>query len=952
MKTYKYILFSLLMLISLATQAQTILRVDQGATGANNGTSWANAYKDLQTAIDAAAISTPAQVWVKFGTYYPTITTDRNISFIMKNDVEIYGGFKGIEIVVGDRDWVAHETILSGDIGVLGTDTDNSHNVISNSYLAVSPLTNSAILDGVIVERGYNQDNSPARIGGAGLRNENASPIIRNCTFRNNQLIIGGWGGGMLNTGESHPFIVGCKFIDNSSASWGGAIAYRDQGSGIHNVEAVISNCLFYNNHANSVGAAIYVGAYYVNIINNTIANNTSTQTGVGIFYFSFSTITTATYTNNIIWGNTTTSTATVDIQLRLGTLNRPIVSRSLVEDGYAGSVIFNTDPLFYDAPNGDFSIKNCNSPAINVGVNASLPSGISTDLAQSPRIFDTTIDLGAYEYQYLPMSFSAIELGHVSCNGDSDGQISVNVGGGASPLTYNVDGGSFGTNPILTGLAAGNHIVIAKDAFGCEITTTETITEPAALTIAVTSTNLTCNSNNDGSANVTISGGSTPYKLYLDGSFIENLTGSTYLQDEHDAGIYTYGIVDANGCIIAASPITITEPSALTASLVKNNDITCNGADDGSVSITANGGTAPYTYSLDGTNFQSSNVFENLGGGPYTAQVRDANYVALASGCNATTGNVTIIEPVALNTSVAKVDLVCAGSQLGEIVVTATGGTAPLAYSIDGTNFQSSGTFSALNGGAYTITTKDANGCTVTDNAALTEPAAFSSGIQLASITCNGDNDGSITLSPTGGTSPYEYSIDGTNFSSSSSFTNLSGGDYTATIRDTNNCEYTEQVTIINPDVLTVAATFDGAGISLAATGGTTPYNYSVDGTAFQTSNTFVLGNGQYTFTVKDNNNCEATTSQSLVITALNKLPNREQVSIYPNPVTSELYFKSLGVGDKISIFDQSGRTVYTHKADNLTSQLNVSYLENGVYMLFIADTKGGVSRFKFIKK
>ncbi|MCF6361110.1 MAG: T9SS type A sorting domain-containing protein [Cyclobacteriaceae bacterium] len=951
MNIYKYILIALLAIASLATQAQTIVYVDAAATGFNNGTSWVNAFKELQPAIDAAALSTPAQVWIKKGTYYPTATTDRNISFIMKNDVEIYGGFKGIETALTDRDWTTHETILSGDIGVLGTDTDNSHNVINNSYLAVSPLTNSAILDGVIVEKGYNQDNSPARIGGAGLRNENASPIIRNCTFRNNQLIISGWGGGMLNTGKSHPFIVGCKFISNSSASWGGAIAYRDQGSGIHNVESVISNSLFYNNHANSVGGAIYVIGYYVNIINNTIANNTSTQTGVGIFYSTFSTITTAAYTNNIIWGNTTTSTATVDIQLRLGTPNKPIVSNSIVEGGYPGG--FNADPLFYDASNGDFSIKNCNSPAINVGVNASLPLGIITDLAQSTRIFDTTIDLGAYEYQYLPMSFSAIEVGNVSCNGGANGQISVNVGGGASPFTYNVDGGSFGTNPILTGLAAGSHTVIAKDANGCEITTTESITEPTALTITVTSTNLTCNLNNDGSASVTISGGSTPYKLYLDNVLIQTLAGNTYVQNAHDAGTYTYGILDANGCVVAANPITITQPPVLTAGLTKNNDVSCNGADDGSLSVTATGGTSPYTYSLDGTNFQSSNVFENLGGGTYGAQVRDANYVALTSGCNATTGrwSITIIEPTALSTSVATTDLVCAGAQSGEIVVTASGGTAPLEYSIDGSTFQSSATFSGLDGGSYSVITRDANSCNVTDNVTLTEPAAFSSGVLSANITCHGDGDGSITLSPTGGTSPYEYSIDGINFGSSGSFTSLLAGDYTVTIRDANNCEYTEQITISEPAALTIAASFDGASVSLAATGGTSPYNYSVDGTTFQTSSTFVLGNGQYTFTVKDSNDCEATTTQSLVITALDKF-SIEQVSIYPNPVTSELYFQKLGVGDKISIFDQSGRTVYTHKADNLTSQLNVSYLENGVYMLFVTDTKGGISRFKFIKK
>ncbi len=1231
MNIYKYTLIALIWAFSLAVNAQTVVYVDGAATGANNGTSWVNAFKELQPAIDAAFIATNGEVWIKAGTYHTTTGTDRTVRFILKDGVSLYGGFDGSETTRIQRDWVSNLTVLSGDIGVANDNSDNTNNL-----LTVQSTSLNNTIDGLTFRENKNDVlNQPIST----VNVLSGKITINNCTFFNNVGVFGS----VIASLHSELKLYNSTFYNNKNSVTG---LLRADGTG----NAEIVNCIFYNNSSTNSGPGVtggIFGSVPLILINNTFYNNFSNGGGPGALQWSGSSQ--VLIYNNIFWGN---SNSQIAITVSTTASNNII-------DGFPLTNNFTFDPQFVDTANGDFTLKPCSS-AINSGNNSFLPIGVTEDIITKPRIANGTVDVGAYEYQSLPMSFSAIELGHVSCNGGTNGQISVNVGGGASPFTYNVDGGSFGTNSILTGLAAGSHTVIAKDAFGCEISTTQTITEPATLTIAVISTNVTCNSNEDGIASITVGGGSTPYKIYIDGLFIENLPGNTFLDDELAPGTYTFGIVDANGCVMAASPITITQPPVLTATLTKSNDITCNGADDGSVSVTATGGTAPYQYSIDGTNFQSVNTFENLAPAAYTVEVRDANYGSPNIGCNVTSNSITIIEPTAIGTSIATTDLICAGSQLGEIVVTATGGTTPLEYSIDGTTFQSSSTFSALNGGNYTVTTKDANGCIITNNVALTEPTALnltstvvniscngltdgsinsavtggtspyqysidgtnfsstgsfsalasgsytitikdansctitesitlnepleltavnavqniscngltdgsvtatasggtspyeysiddtnfsstaeflnlSSGsytisvkdanncsvskdfeitepavlstslsatdltcnadqtgeitvsasggstpftysidgtnfqsaatfssltagsytittkdangctstenitlsepiilsatMAVENITCNGLTNGSVQITAAGGTTPYEYSIDGTNFSSTNSFANLDTGNFSLTIRDANGCEFTDDitittpselvvtgqtnailcngdangsitltgnggtspyeysidgtnfqtenafasltagdftltildskgctsstnVTITQPDELTLAASFDGASVSLTATGGTSPYSYSVDGTTFQTSSTFVLGNGQYTFTVKDSNDCEATTTQSLVITALDDEFNKEQVSIYPNPVVSKLYVQGVTANDEIRIFNQAGKLVVSQSTFSKETNLDVGNLDQGIYLLVVVDSNGGVRKFKFIKK
>ncbi len=338
-----------------------ILYVNDDAAGANNGTSWVNAFVDLQDAL-AKANQCPniTQIWVAAGTYKPTTTTNRGISFSMKNGVAIYGGFPGMPGQEGNfavRNWVTYETILSGDIGNAGDNTDNTYRIIYNSG-----LDNSAVLDGFTIRDANNPSSGNGNQGG-GMRNNNASPTIVNCTFRNNRVASNG--GGVAN--------------DNASP--------------------VFTNCLFFANYAGSTGGAVYTEAGTPSFINCTISANTAGLFGGAIRGNNFFGLTNHVLKNCIIWGNT--ASGYNPIYNSAGATST--ITNSIVQGGYPGAGNLNADPLFVDEANGNFGLQSC-SPAIDAGDNTA--NGLNVDLGHNPRLVAAAegcapiIDLGAFEFQ------------------------------------------------------------------------------------------------------------------------------------------------------------------------------------------------------------------------------------------------------------------------------------------------------------------------------------------------------------------------------------------------------------------------------------------------------------------------------------------------------------------------------------------------------------------------
>ncbi|MBP8240677.1 MAG: right-handed parallel beta-helix repeat-containing protein, partial [Saprospiraceae bacterium] len=221
----------------VACSSASILYVNDDATGANDGSSWTNAFNDLQSAL-ALATQCPniTQIWVAAGTYKPTSSANRNISFSMKDGVAIYGGFPGLpgqEGNFGVRDWVANVTTLSGEIGAAGM-ADNTFNIVRNGS-----MSSTAILDGFQIAFG---NASGGNDRGGALHNEaNASPTIRNCSFLSN---LGGYGGAIYSFTNCTPTFTNCTFIGNQGNAWGTLFT---EGSSFY----TFVNCSFSGNTGN-----------------------------------------------------------------------------------------------------------------------------------------------------------------------------------------------------------------------------------------------------------------------------------------------------------------------------------------------------------------------------------------------------------------------------------------------------------------------------------------------------------------------------------------------------------------------------------------------------------------------------------------------------------------------------------------------------------------------------
>ena len=259
------------------------LYVKADATGADNGTSWTNAYKSLQSAL--AEAYSGYQIWVAKGTYLPSADNDPTISFQLKSGVAVYGGFAGTESSLSSRNWNTNTVILSGDLGTTGDNSDNSDHVIFNSN-----VDNSAILDGFTITGGnasgagggiFNSASSPfitnciiannavqASGTGAGVYNEaSSSPTFTNCVFSNN-ITEGGMGGGIFST-QSSPLLINCTLTRNS-ASFGGAI-FNDYAA-----TTAIKNSIVWGNSATTDGNQIYANDGTTSINYSCFANATA----------------------------------------------------------------------------------------------------------------------------------------------------------------------------------------------------------------------------------------------------------------------------------------------------------------------------------------------------------------------------------------------------------------------------------------------------------------------------------------------------------------------------------------------------------------------------------------------------------------------------------------------------------------------------------------------------
>ncbi|MEE4602885.1 MAG: InlB B-repeat-containing protein [Desulfobacteraceae bacterium] len=353
-----------------------IVFVNADALGANNGSSWADAFVDLNNAL--AIAQTGDEIWVAEGVYLPG--TERLSSFQLKQNVSLFGGFKGHETSINERNWKENETILSGDIN--GDDVGIENNTENVFHVLIG--ANDAVLDGFIVTGGHANGSYP-HFYGAGVYNWPASPIISNCKFINNRAEAGG---GALFFVNSNPIIDKCLFIDN----------YGQMGGAIDNEasDTTISNCIFNGNVADNGGTTVgYGGAIFIDegsnvqIANCTFAGNRTNTYGGAVCnkYLSNTLI-----KNSILWGNAAPNGS----ELHNNNAELTVEYCNIDQDGYediAGN--FRLDPLF----GSDFHIQ-ANSPCINTGdPTSATPQFPSTDIDGDIRPQSLIYDVGADEF-------------------------------------------------------------------------------------------------------------------------------------------------------------------------------------------------------------------------------------------------------------------------------------------------------------------------------------------------------------------------------------------------------------------------------------------------------------------------------------------------------------------------------------------------------------------------
>jgi Fungalysin metallopeptidase (M36)/Fungalysin/Thermolysin Propeptide Motif len=365
--------------------------VNQANTNAiQDGTTWAKAYSNLSAGLAGALAG--ADVWVAQGTYKPTTTTNRLMSFDVPSGVKVYGGFLGNEGVLAGRNVKLNETILSGDIGTMGTYTDDSYHVVK-----IIDGNNQTLIDGFTVKFGYAANQPPvsnsnslgslsalptSNESGGGIYIQGGNPMVANCTIQNNFAIFGA---GIYSETGSVPTIKSCTIAGNF-ATFGGGVYLLNSNANLNN-DLVSGN--------KGLGAGMFINHCFPMITNVTVAGNDGFVGGIYVTT-NPGNESTPIIKNSVIWNNTKTAING----------NLAVVSNSIVEGGYLGSGNRNLDPQFVSptAPamspttTGDYKVANT-SPTIDGGNNGAI-SLTDKDLINNLRRYNGgLVDMGAYEF-------------------------------------------------------------------------------------------------------------------------------------------------------------------------------------------------------------------------------------------------------------------------------------------------------------------------------------------------------------------------------------------------------------------------------------------------------------------------------------------------------------------------------------------------------------------------
>ena len=516
-------------------------------------------------------------------------------------------------------------------------------------------------------------------------------------------------------------------------------------------------------------------------------------------------------------------------------------------------------------------------------------------------------------------------ELKDPKCYNENTGYAMISVTGGIPPYNYQWTNNS-STSNIAVGLNAGMYTVTVYDQNQCTSSISFTLQNPSPIQVSIEKTDVKCHGGSDGSAMVNVSGGVPPY-TYVWSPYGGNSNIATNLV----AGNYIVTVLDYNGCQ-KVNMITINQPEPLVLNVSKQ-DVLCYGANTGSASVMVNGGTSPYTYSWS-PNVSSSNIAVGLYSGNYYVTVTDAN------NCTSSV-NFFINQPqTPLSINLNKQDVSCYGYSDGTITVSPSGGIPPYSY------FWMPGGFttqhiSGLSAGNYYVTVVDANGCSIQQSITITQPDGINLNVSIFHAYC-GLNNGRISLNPTGGTPPYFYSWNPSNYSGQE-INFLSPGIYSVTVTDMAGCSSVGnfvindlggmQVSLLNYKNPSCYGLNDG-WIAISVSGGIPPYSYSWYPYGNNNDTIYNLGAGIYSVTVSDAGGC------IMGMTMPFALESPPPISIVKF-VSEETCYGSMNGMVNIEVLGGTPPYSYYWEPGGYTSQ-DLIGLGSGIYRVTITDSEG----------
>ena len=493
--------------------------------------------------------------------------------------------------------------------------------------------------------------------------------------------------------------------------------------------------------------------------------------------------------------------------------------------------------------------------------------------------------------------------------------------------------------NPVVATAAtqamSGQYTLNIVDMNGCSATANTNVVVNEIPVITFTQTNILCNGTSTGAIDITVSGGTAPFVYLWTGPVADPATED---QINIPAGTYTVIVTDANNCTSAQVSTEITELPPLLGTITSRTNVTEPGGNDGSFTVEGSGGTAPYMYSLESGPMQASGSFSTLTAGTYTVTVYDANLCEHFIIVIITEPNMPLSGQI-----ISQTDVLCYGDATGSVTVIGIAGEEHYEYSIDGGAYQSSGTFGSLTAGTHIVTIQDAALNTFDIDVLISQPALPLDIILIQSDNiCSGANAGSATAIAAGGTGPYTYSWNTTPVQTGPDATELSAGTYTVTVTDANGCIATGDVTIAEPDPLSVTIIKndvlcngdENGSATVNVQGGTGPYIYSWNTIPVQTTPTINgLAPGAYSVTVTDANGCTATVTVDIIEPAVLTVTATVVDAMCPDTNEGEIELNIIGGIQPytISWSDHGGFTTQTR-----------TDLYPGTYSVVVSDANG----------